>query len=93
MDGISCDRCGEGLLLEENVRYLMDVEIRAAYDPMEITREDLEGDLKGEMARTIRELEDADPEELQRQVYYKACFDLCGRCRRQVMADPLFKGK
>ena len=91
MEGISCDRCGDGLLIDDDVRYVMGIEITAAYDPMEITQEDLEGDLDAEIAQTIKDLEAADPEEMQRQVHYRERFDLCPRCRKAVMEDPLFR--
>lgn len=91
MEGITCDRCGDGLLIDDDVRYLMKLEITAAYDPMEITKQDLERDLEAEMARTIEALEGADAGELERQVHYRESFDLCPRCRREVMGDPLFR--
>ena len=53
MEGISCDRCGEGLLIDDDVRYIMRVEMVAAYDPMEITRQDLERDLDARIALVI----------------------------------------
>ena len=93
MEGISCDRCGGGLLIDENARYVMNIDITAAYDPMEVTQQDLERDLDAEFAQTIKALENADSEELERQVHYRRRFDLCGRCRREVMEDPLFQNE
>ena len=91
MDGIVCDRCGDGLLVDEDARYVMNLEIFAAYDPMEITQNDLDQDLDAEFESALQALAGADSEELQRQVHYQASFDLCGKCRRGILQDPLFR--
>jgi len=44
MDGFPAT-AAQGLLLDESVRYEVRIRVHAAYDPMEITREDLERDL------------------------------------------------
>lgn len=89
MDGISCDRCGRGLLIDSDVRYLVTVEIKAAYDPMEITRDDLKRDLQAEMRRLLAQMENISEEEAQQQVYQKMTFDLCPACRTQFVRNPL----
>ena len=57
--GLYCDACGEALLVESNVRYVTKVELYAAYDPLEITEEDLEGANRNAWEALIQELEDA----------------------------------
>lgn len=89
MDGLTCDRCGRGLLLDAPVRYEVRIEIKAAYDPLEITDEDLERDLEAEMKKILIELEGVSAEEAQDQVYRKLAFDLCATCRRPYMKNPL----
>ena len=42
MDHLTCDRCGNGLLLDAPVRYEVRIEVKSAYDPLELTREDLD---------------------------------------------------
>ncbi len=91
MDGIVCDRCDGGLLVEENVRYIMKLEIYAAYDPMEITEKDLERDFEKEFAETIQKLEGIPSQELRQQVYMREVYDLCAACQRAVARDPLQK--
>jgi hypothetical protein len=93
MDGISCDGCGAGLLLESEVRYLVKIEVFAAYDPLEITREDLARDQEAEMARLLKTMERSDPQALQDQVYRKFQFDLCPPCQRRYLEDPLRFGR
>ena len=89
MDGISCDGCGTGLLIDADVRYLVKIEVYAAYDPMEITRQDLVRDQHRDMARLIREMEGMDPQALEDQVYRQFQFDLCPKCQEAYLKDPL----
>lgn len=89
MHGISCDRCGKPLLIGERVRYLVRIEVKAAYDPLELTREDLEGDLQAEIRRLIERMKEMDPQALEDQVYKSMSFDLCMACQRGFVGDPL----
>ncbi|MBI2899701.1 MAG: hypothetical protein HYY17_05920 [Planctomycetes bacterium] len=91
MDHLTCDRCGAGLLLDAPVRYEVRVEVKAAYDPMEITDEDLAKDHAAEMKRILAELEGLSAEEAQDQVYREFRFDLCASCRKPYMKNPLAK--
>ncbi len=89
MDGISCDSCGAGLLIEEDVRYLVKIEVFAAYDPMEISRDDLARDTRKEMNRLLEKMKHMDPQELEDQVYTNFQYDLCPQCQRAYIRDPL----
>lgn len=89
MSGFVCDRCGKPLLVEEDVRYVLKLEVMAAYDPMELTSEDLAVDRREEIADLIAQLRKLDPQELEDSVYKKLTFDLCPVCRRQWLKDPL----
>lgn len=93
MDGISCDRCGEGLLLESDVRYVMELRIEAAYDPMELTQEDLNRDFDQEFKAILASMDGRSEQELQDEVAYRARFDLCPRCRKEILRDPLQRPK
>lgn len=89
MDGLVCDACGDGLLLEDDTRYTLRIEGFAAYDPLEITQKDLEGDLAGQAEQLLEELCTLDPETLQDQVHRSFRYDLCTRCWLQYVRDPL----
>ena len=89
MDGLVCDRCGEGLLLNEDVRYRLSIEVQAAYDPMEITEEDLDQDHMEEIGQLLSEMEDMDPRELEDEVYKSFRYDLCSKCHKSYLKDPL----
>jgi hypothetical protein len=91
-DGLSCDRCGKTLLVEEDVRYVCEMRLYAAYDTLELTRGDLEKDHRAEIARLCAEIERRDPESLMDEVARALKFDLCPACHRKLLADPLGKG-
>ncbi len=92
MQGIVCDRCGAGLLIDgDEVRFVLNLEIHAAYDPMEITAEDLSQDFEAEYRRLLQQAESASAEDLERQVHHQGTYDLCMRCRREFFQDPLFR--
>lgn len=87
MHGLSCDRCGKSLLVDEEVRYLARVEVVAAYDPPEITRQDLERDFDAEIRRLVRAMESRDPKELEEEVAAVRRFDLCPPCRAAFLGE------
>jgi hypothetical protein len=86
MHGLSCDRCGKSLLIDEEVRYLARVEVVAAYDPPELTRQDLERDFDAEIRRLVRAMEEGDAREMAEQVAAVRRFDLCPPCRAAFLA-------
>ncbi len=90
MDGIVCDRCGRALLVDHDVRYVAEIKVYAAYDPLEITRQDLEN--AGDPAvweRLFEELRNRSAEELEAEVFKRFAFDLCPPCQRVFLASPL----
>mgnify|MGYP001576762984 CR=1 FL=1 len=89
MDHLTCDRCGRGLYHDVDVRYEVRIEIKSAYDVMEITKEDLERDFASEMEALVRQASGMSEEELQDQVYKVFSFDLCATCQREYLRDPL----
>lgn len=88
-DGISCDRCGKALLIDEEVRYLVRIEVKAAYDPLELVREDLERDLRAEMEALVERMQGMSREEAENQIYREFRFDLCPPCQREYVRRPL----
>lgn len=89
MSGFVCDRCGKPLLVDEDVRYILKMEVYAAYDPMELTSQDLAGDRRKELAELIEKMKGMDPEELEDSVHRMMSFDLCPPCQRAILKNPL----
>jgi hypothetical protein len=90
MSDLACDRCNRSLLAFEDVRYKVEIKVYAAYDPIELTRGELEdGDHAAEIKRLIALLEKRDEAEISDEVYKKFEFDLCLRCQKEYLKEPL----
>jgi len=85
----TCDMCGKTLLAEEDTRYVVKVEVYAAYDPLEVTEKDLEADRSDEVQELLDEMADMDAEDLEDQVFKTFRFDLCPECHAAYLKDPL----
>lgn len=91
MDHLTCDLCGKALLADEAVRYEARIQVYAAYDPLELTPDDLAQDARAEIRALIERLRRADPQELEESVYKEFRFDLCMACQRRYIRSPLPK--
>jgi hypothetical protein len=89
MHGFTCDVCGKNLLIDEDVRYEVKIEVKAAYDPMELTDEDLKKDYRKEIAELLRRMKTMDPQALEDQVYKLFHFDMCPACQLRYLRNPL----
>ena len=83
-----CDGCGERL--ERNaLRYTVTIDVRAAYDEVEVTLIDLVRSHRQELLELIERLGAQDARTLEDQVYRKLTLDLCPRCQRAFLKSPL----
>jgi hypothetical protein len=89
MDHRTCDFCGQELLKDSEVRYEVKIEVRAAYDPLNVTDQDLAKDFRQEIARVLQQLEGLSLAEAQDQIYRLFEFDLCPACQRAYIRNPL----
>jgi hypothetical protein len=83
-----CDRCGRPIDQGE-LRYIAKVQVYAAYDPLEITFDDLMRDHTPEIEQLLRQCEGLTEEELMRDVHVQFQFDLCRACQRAYLENPL----
>jgi hypothetical protein len=81
----SCDLCGQPL---DDRRFVVRMEIFAAFDAEDITEADLDADHLQEIAEDIHEMEITGtvPDDLGTKAYR---FDLCPRCHAKYAKDPL----
>jgi hypothetical protein len=87
---LACDRCGLSLLANEDVRYKLEIKCWAAYDTLELSPGELRTrDFDAEIKRLVEQCEKQSTEELEAQVYKEWTFDLCLRCQREFLRDPL----
>ena len=78
--------------MDDDVRYEVRIEVKAGFDPPELTRQDLERDYTEEIRRLIARMEEADERELEEGVYLVRRYDLCPPCRASWLNDPLRGG-
>lgn len=84
-----CDRCGQPME-EGALRYEAKIQVFAAYDPLNITFEDLEKDHTAELKKLQEECRGLSEQELMKGVYVDFHFDLCPTCQKNYIKDPLF---
>ncbi len=89
MAGFCCDRCGKPLLVDSDVRYVVDIKVFAAYDPMELTTKDVGRDHMPEIRELNRRLAKMDPQEVEDGVYKRLKFDLCPGCQKEYIKNPM----
>ncbi|MCO5165263.1 MAG: hypothetical protein M9894_02690 [Planctomycetes bacterium] len=90
MSDLACDRCGRSLLVFEDVRYEVVIRVTAAYDPMELDLDDIaRADVSAELERLAAAVGKKTAQELEDEVWKELRFDLCGRCQREFLKDPL----
>jgi len=85
----SCDLCKRNLDPEEDLRYVVKMEIYAAFDPNAADEEDDDRDHLQEIQDILERLDDAESDQIGEEVYQQMRFDLCPECRRKFLKNPL----
>ncbi len=83
-----CDGCGLEMQ-KGDLRYTVTVEVRAAYDELEISLADLVRDHRSEILALIARMRRSDAQTLEEQVYKRITLDLCPTCQRAYIRNPL----
>jgi len=83
-----CDGCGAALP-EHALRYTVKIDVRAAYDELEVGLLDLVREHRQELIELIERLKDKDPQEIEETVYKCIRLDLCPSCQRAFIRAPL----
>jgi hypothetical protein len=82
----SCDLCKRPLDSEDDLRYVVKMEVYAAFDPVEV---DDDTDNLQEIHEILERIDDADCDQLGDEVYQQLRFDLCPECRKKFLKNPL----
>jgi hypothetical protein len=85
---IICDRCGQPMD-KGQLRYVAKIQVFAAYDPLEISFDDLTKDTRAEIRKLLKQMEGKSEEELMKEVFVAFEFDLCPACQREYVREPL----
>jgi len=88
MISYSCDLCKKTLDPEEDLRYVVKMEICAAFDPV-CMEEDDDRDHLQEIQEILERIEDAEDDQIGDDVYQQLRFDLCPECRKRFLRNPL----
>ncbi len=83
-----CDRCGQPIP-PDRLRYIAKIQVYAAYDPLEITFDDLTRDHRHEINTLLEQCEGVSEEELMRGVFVEFKYNLCAACQKAYLARPL----
>jgi hypothetical protein len=85
----SCDVCGRELDPQDDLRYVVKMEVFAAFDPAATEDDDEDRDHLEEIQDILERLEDSSSETIGDDVYQQLRFDLCPECRRKFLKNPL----
>jgi hypothetical protein len=85
----SCDLCKRDLDPEEDLRYVVKMEIYAALDPAVTDDDEDDRDHLQEIQDILERMEDAESEDIGEEVFQQLRFDLCPECRKKFMKNPL----
>ena len=83
-----CDGCGRELG-KRDLRYTVEIQVRAAYDKLQVGLTDLVRDHRAEILDLIDQLKNKDARELEEGVYKRIVLDLCPSCHRVYIRAPL----
>lgn len=83
----SCDMCKRDIDPQEDLRYVIKIEIYAAFDPLALEEDDR--DHLQEIQDILEQSEDAENDQIGEDVYQQLRFDLCPDCRKKFLRNPL----
>jgi hypothetical protein len=85
----SCDLCKRELDSHDDLRYVVKVEVYAAFDPAASDCDDEDRDHLEEIQDVLERMEDGSSAEIGDEVYQQLRFDLCPECRKRFIENPL----
>lgn len=84
----SCDCCKRSLE-PEDLRYVVKLEVYAAFDPATTDEMDDDRDHLQEIQDILQRSADTGDAQLGNDVYEQLRFDLCPECRKKFLQNPL----
>jgi hypothetical protein len=85
----SCDRCKRIIDPEEDLRYVVRLEVHAAMDPLEVDEFEDDRDHLTEVQEILERLDDCDSDAISDELYQRNRYDLCPECYRQFIKNPI----
>lgn len=88
----SCDRCGRPIDSQDELRYVVRLEIEAVMEPLEgDALDDHDRDHLMELHEILERADDAANPLIGEGVYLRKRFDLCCDCHRKFVKNPMGK--
>ncbi|NLX97638.1 MAG: hypothetical protein GXY83_15830 [Rhodopirellula sp.] len=84
-----CDGCKRELDPEEDLRYVVKIEVYAAFDPQRVAEDEDDRDHLQEIQDILERLEDGQSDQIGEDVYQQLRYDLCPECRKRFAKNPL----
>ncbi len=84
----TCDCCKRSLD-PDDLRYVVKMEVYAAFDPGAIDELDDDRDHLQEIQEILQSSKEPLDEQVSRDVYEQLRFDLCPDCRQKLLKNPL----
>jgi hypothetical protein len=85
----ACDLCKRDLDPEEDLRYVVKIDIFAAFDPNPADEQDDDRDHLQEIQDLLERLDGREGEEESGELFRQLRFDLCAECRKKFLKNPL----
>jgi hypothetical protein len=89
----TCDRCKRAIDPEQELRYIVRMEIEAAMDPAQEQEVADDRDHLLEIDEILERAEANESPDIADEVYQKRRYDLCPQCCRKFTANPLAREK
>lgn len=84
----TCDCC-KRVLDPDDLRYVVKMEVYAAFDPLAVDDADDDRDHLQEIQEILQRSEEANDPAVGPDVYEQKRFDLCPECRKKFVSNPL----
>ncbi len=84
----TCDCCKRPIDSENELRYVVRLEVYASLDPTE-GEVDSDSDHLQEIQDILEQIDDLDSDQICSEVYHQTRFDLCSECRNRYVKNPL----
>ncbi|HEY1170128.1 MAG TPA: hypothetical protein VGH19_02055 [Verrucomicrobiae bacterium] len=83
-----CDRCYRPLP-KGSPRYVVNIQVTAAADPLEITEEELREDAQAAVREALAAASEQTEAEAMRDVHVELKYDLCRPCQLEYLKQPI----
>lgn len=85
----SCDRCKCSIDPEDDLRYVVKLEVHAAMEPVDSDNAEDDRDHLLEIQEILERIEDSENDLIGDDVYQKQRFDLCADCYKKYIKNPI----